>query len=293
MFRFQKHSEAQFFSKIKVATDFANTMRIYAMRFLSKVVFFKKIFILAKQLMKIILALGCMSIFAFQTACTKINPGAGAVMGAGVGAGGAALANASAPVVVGAGMAGGALGYYLATLKHAASPIEQVGGQVYQVGQYVGIEIPTDDLFEENSADLYPNASGILDALVNIVNRFPNHNILISGNTSGFYKSQYEQSLSQARAREIAAYLWSHGIDEFQSDSNHIRTLQYVGYGDYFKVASDLTNSGIRQNSRVQITLYPSQSDLVPGRKNDIAFENPGALHDENKILNYRNYKGE
>lgn len=236
----------------------------------------------------------------FQTACTSTGQNrqaAGTIMGAGVGAGGAALADASAPVIVGAGLAGGAIGYYLTTLKYAANPIEQVGGQVYQVGQYVGIEIPTDDLFEENSADLYPNASGVLNAVVNIVNRYPNHHILISGNTSGFYRSKYEQTLSQSRAREIAAYLWSHGIDEFQSDSNHIRTLQYVGYGNYFKVASDLTNSGIRQNSRVQITLYPDQSDLVPRRKNEIAFENPGALHDENRILDYKNdhpnYKGE
>lgn len=245
-------------------------------------------------------AMGLIVIFLsllFQAGCTNSfrngNP-AGAIVGAGMGAGSAAIIGAPKTAIAAAGIAGGALGYYVTTLKHDANPIEQIGGQVYQVGEFVGIELPTDEIFEENAVDIYPNANGVLDAVVTVVNRYPNHNILISGNSSGFYKPRYEQKLSQARAKQIAAYLWSHGVDEFQANSTRTRQLQYVGYGNYFKVASDLTNEGIRSNSRILITLYPNRSDLLPEKNTDVAFRNVGLLNDENIIRTYKhNYKGE
>lgn len=186
-------------------------------------------------------------------------------IGAGIGAGGVALLGGSKFAMGLAGIAGGTIGYYVTTLRYASGGILQGGGKVYKIGDYLGLYIPTDNVFEPNTADFLPQAKPILDSTVAVLKRYPNHSILISGNTSGFYRARWEQALSEKRAQKISAYLWNAGI----SQSNpylHFNRLTYVGHGDYFPLAKDLTNTGIRQNSRIQITSYPVSCDLLAGK---------------------------
>jgi len=183
-------------------------------------------------------------------------------IGAGAGAGGAALLGAPAPVVIMAGLGGGSVGYWVTTLYYQSQGVRRVGGKAYQVGELIGIYIPTDEVFAPNTDDFLPQAPAILNSAVTILQRKPNNNILISGNTSGFYRPKWEQKLSEKRAAKVAAYFWDHGISAFKNQSIDNRKLQYTGYGDYFPISSTLTNTGIRQNSRIQITSYPSKEDL-------------------------------
>ena len=205
------------------------------------------------------------------TACTY-NPfisnnhttgSAGAtVVGAGIGAGTVALLGGSKAYITLGALGGGALGYYFSTLRSDASDIILANGKVYVLGDYLGIYIPTDHLFEPNTADLLPRAHDTLDSVITVLNRKPNNNIIISGNTSGFSSYPREQALSQARAKVVAAYLWANGVSQFKFQDNDMRKLSYVGYGDYFPIASNLTNDGVRTNSRIQITSYPSGAML-------------------------------
>lgn len=204
---------------------------------------------------------------------------AAAAIGVGVGAGSAALLKAPRPAIVVAGITGGMFGYYVTTLRYAAGPIIQAGGEAYQVGNLVGIYIPTDRLFESNTADFLPQAGPILDSAADVLNRMPDNNIMISGNTSGFYRSRWEQCLSEARAKAVSAYLWSAGISEFKFQSKDLRKLNYVGHGDFFPIASTLKNEGIRTNSRIQITSYPSDHDLRIDKRST-AVHNIGAVND-------------
>lgn len=221
---------------------------------------------------------------------------AGAAIGAGVGAGGVALLGGSKPLMVLAGLGGGAVGYYVTTLRYDSGGVIQGGGQVYKVGDYIGIYIPTDSLFDSNTADFLPRAKPILDSAVTVLQRYPDNNIIISGNTSGFYRSKWEQRLSEERAKKVSAYLWNAGVNQFQEQSNDMRKLNYVGYGDYFPIASDLHNDGIRANSRIQITSYPSDCDLELDKRH-VAMRNFGAYDDTDDINNApsseRCYKGE
>lgn len=186
----------------------------------------------------------------------------GAGIGAGAGAGAVGLMGGTKPFILLGGITGGAVGYYVTTLRNAASGIMDAGGDVYELGDYVGIYIPSDQLFEPNTATFLPQAPAILDSAVTVLNRKPDNNILISGNTSGFYRPRWEQRISQRRAKAVAAYLWSNGIRQFKEDSSLVRQLRYVGYGNYYPISSDMTNSGVRQNSRIQITSYPNLADL-------------------------------
>jgi outer membrane protein OmpA-like peptidoglycan-associated protein len=206
-----------------------------------------------------------------------------AIGGAAAGVGTAAL-GAPRPLIVGASVGGMALGYYVTTLRFDAGPIYKVGGQVYAQGDYVGINIPSYKLFEANTAEFRADATPLLDSTVAVLKRYPNSNILVSGNTSGIAGHRFDQKLSQARARQVAAYLWAHGVNSFESQSIQRRRLAFVGYGDYFPIASDVKIENVQKNSRIQITAYPSRRDLQLDPMTR-AFENVGSAYDPSEEL--------
>jgi len=212
----------------------------------------------------------------------------GTAVGAGAGVGTMALLGGSKSFLVLGGLGGGAAGYYVSSMRYAASGIIQAGGQVYILGDYVGIYLPTDKVFEPNTARLTPDADIILASVASVLNRKPNNNILISGNTSGFALPQWEKKLSTKRAKAVAANLWKSGVTAFKQRENDTRKLNYVGYGNYYPIASNLTNQGIRSNSRIQITSYPCAGDLV-ATGNEKVFHNVGEMDvsdpDKDKLL--------
>lgn len=205
---------------------------------------------------------------------------AAAAAGGIVGAGGAAALGGSKTMMALAGITGAAIGYYVTTLRYESGGIIRACGQVYRVGCYTGIYIPTDRLFEPNTDELLPQSGPILDSVVTVLQRNPDNNILISGNTSGFNHARWEQQLSERRAQKVAAYLWNAGVNAFKCRSNNLRKLTYVGYGDYLPIANSYTNEGIRQNSRIQITSYPSIYDLGLGKRQH-TFNNYGSFEDD------------
>ncbi|MHB1946551.1 MAG: OmpA family protein [Gammaproteobacteria bacterium] len=201
-------------------------------------------------------------------------------IGAAAGVGTAALLGATKPTpLIGGGIVGGVIGYYVSTLRFVAGGVVQSGGQVFTLGDYASIEIPTDSIFDTNSSDFLEDAGPVLDSAVAIIQRYPNSNIIVSGNTSGFGTAKWEHKLAQARARQVSAYLWAHGISEFKFQSLHRRKMTYVGYGNYFPIANNIHNNSIRQNSRIQITLYPPASELEIIKRSH-AFNNMGALNE-------------
>ena len=202
------------------------------------------------------------------------------LLGVGVGAGSMAAIGGSKPLIAFGGLGGGAIGYYLSTLRYDSGGVIQSGGQVYTIGQRVGIYIPSDQLFEPNSAEFTPQAPAILDSAAAVLQRYPDNNILISGNTSGFGRPGWEKQLSLQRSQKVSAYLWNVGINNFKEPGNDMRKLNYVGYGDYFPISSDLTNERIRQNSRIQISSYPDSCDLQLNKQEQV-MHNIGAIDQE------------
>lgn len=226
------------------------------------------------------LALSSCTLNPFTTD-NKLTGSAGSTaVGAGIGAGVAWLVGASKPIIIGAGLGGAAVGYYVSTLRFASGGVIKGGGQVFAMGDYVAIEIPTDQLFEPNTAELLDDAGVLLDSAAEVLRRYPNDNIIISANTSGFGSAKFEHKLSEDRARQVSAYLWAHGINDFQNQSMTTRKLTYVGYGNYFPIANNIRNDSIRQNSRIQITGYPTAAQLGIDRCSK-AFNNIGALDSE------------
>lgn len=183
-------------------------------------------------------------------------------IGAIVAGGGAYAMGASKPIIAASAVGGGLFAYYISTLRFASGGIIRGGGQVYTLGDFASVNIPTDQLFDANSSDFLNDAPFILDSAVRVLKRYPDNNILVSGNTSGFGTTRWQLQLSEARARQVSAYLWAHGVSEFQGFSIKRRHLIYTGYGNFFPIANDIRNDSNRKNSRIQITAFPSSTQL-------------------------------
>jgi outer membrane protein OmpA-like peptidoglycan-associated protein len=183
----------------------------------------------------------------------------GTLVGAGIGAGSMALLNAPRPLIMAAGVGGAALGYYFTTLRFQSGGVVQAGGMVYTLGDYVTIEIPSDQLFDSNSAELLPQAEYILNSALSVLERYPDYNILVSGNTSGFGFRRDELQHSEDQARQVTTWLWAHGLNHCNGGP---RKLIYVGYGSYFPISNNIRAKGIRENNRIQITGYPTNTKI-------------------------------
>lgn len=244
--------------------------------------------------------------FTFMLSSCTFNPfttnndltgsATGVAVGAAAGAGTAALIGQttnSGPLIAG-GIVGGALGYYVSSLRFASGGVIQGGGQVFTLGDYATIEIPTDRIFDTNSDELLGDSASVLDSAVTVLRRYPDNNIMVSGNTSGFSGSKWELKLSEARARKVAAYLWAHGISQFQAQSLTTRRLTYTGFGNYFPIANNIRNDSIRQNSRIQITAYPTKTQLHL-EKHQRVFDNVGELGEtkETTTIEHANFGNE
>jgi hypothetical protein len=213
----------------------------------------------------------------FLTGCASIsntNPPTGniigPVIGGGAGAGAAALVGASKPFIAASGLLGAGLGYYLTTMDFSAHGLTAAGGKVYVLGDFVIIDIPTDNIFEVNTADFMPGTGPALDGIANVLARYPQNNIFISGNTSGFWTERFEKNMSECRAGRIAASLWRRGITNsvlvksnvMSKNDEQERRLIYIGYGDEFPVANHYHIKGMRGNSHIQIISSPRDEAL-------------------------------
>jgi outer membrane protein OmpA-like peptidoglycan-associated protein len=207
-----------------------------------------------------------------------VETAAGGIAGFGT----AAAFGTKSPVVLGlAGIGGASIGYYMSTLRYDAAGIYRAGGQVYSVGDYLTIEIPSNRIFDDNTSDLTPMGNAALRSAAKVLNRLCCQSVLVSGNSSGFGTPRLERGITEDRARVVAAFLWAQGVNNFKKISNDTRRLTYVGYGNYFPIANHITNKGIRANSRIQITAYPTKDQLLMDQKKR-AFTNIGETSDDN-----------
>jgi outer membrane protein OmpA-like peptidoglycan-associated protein len=104
-----------------------------------------------------------------------------------------------------------------------------------------------DVLFETGRADLKPEATGNLAALVTFLNSYPNRTVLIEGHTDNVGSNDANLSLSQLRADSVRAYLVGKGIGSAR--------LSASGKGEAVPVADNASAMGRQQNRRVEVII--------------------------------------
>lgn len=99
--------------------------------------------------------------------------------------------------------------------------------------------------FEFDSARLRPDAIVILDEAVMVLNRRKDINMDIVGHTCSIGTAQYNQGLSERRARSVYDYLVNHGIAADR--------LTTQGFGEMRPAFSNATRDGRAKNRRVEL----------------------------------------
>jgi len=99
--------------------------------------------------------------------------------------------------------------------------------------------------FDFDRATIRPDASVILDEAASILNENSDVQVEVGGHTDAVGTDEYNQGLSERRARAVADYLIEKGVSASR--------LGTAGYGESKPVADNGTADGRAQNRRVEL----------------------------------------
>jgi OOP family OmpA-OmpF porin len=91
--------------------------------------------------------------------------------------------------------------------------------------------------FDFDKATLRPDAVAILDQAVEILGNHPQMRVEVAGHTDSIGTEQYNQGLSDRRARAVYDYLTSHGVDPGRMSGP-------TGYGELRPIAPNTNEDG-------------------------------------------------
>ncbi|MFH0736733.1 MAG: OmpA family protein [bacterium] len=207
-----------------------------------------------KKLSNIIL-ISSLVLSVFVYGCSASNAVKGGVIG-GVGGGlvGGIIGHYAGNTVVGAiigaavgGTAGALIGNYMD--KQAEEMQNDIAGaQIERVGEGIKITFDSGILFATNSSALQPEAKTNINKLAVILKKYPDTNILVTGHTDSDGTEQYNQSLSEKRAKAVSDYTEIQGVPSSR--------FSVVGLGENEPVASNDTEDGKLTNRRVEIAIF-------------------------------------
>ena len=205
---------------------------------------------------KINILLVCTVLFSvFVMGCALNNKIKGGAIGAGAGgaAGGLighAAGNTALGAIIGAAV-GGTAGVLIGnTMDKRAEEMRRdiANAKIERIGEGIKITFDSGILFQTNSSKLEPAVMSSIESLAMILNKYPDTNVLIEGDTDDTGTEEYNQALSERRAKSVADYAKSRGVA-----GSRIST---VGLGESNPVNSNTSEFGRQQNRRVEVAIF-------------------------------------
>lgn len=162
------------------------------------------------------------------------------------------LGNTTLGVIIGAAV-GGTAGVLIGNhMDKQAEEIEKIDGvTVYRVGEGIALKFDSGILFGFDSSTLRSEAKANIYKLADILKKYPDSNILIAGHTDSDGAEQYNQQLSERRAKAVSDYTMMQGISSSR--------LSIVGLGENEPIATNSTESGKQLNRRVEIAIFANE----------------------------------
>ncbi len=206
-----------------------------------------------------VVALSCVALlFASVTGCSwsnKMKGGtAGAVAGGAVGAAiGHAAGNTALGAILGAAVGGTAGALIGRNMDKQAEEMQAdlAGAKVERVGEGIKITFDSGILFAIDSSELQPTAKTNIEALSRVLNKYPDTNVLVEGDTDATGSEEHNQKLSERRAQAVADYQKQLGVVPSR--------ITTIGLGETNPVADNNTEEGRRLNRRVEIAIFANE----------------------------------
>lgn len=184
---------------------------------------------------------------------TAIGVGGGAAVGAGIGA---LAGNTALGAVLGAavgGTAGALIGKKMDKQKKEleATLPEETKIETVNNGEALKVTFDSGILYATNSSTLSEASKSALHNFSNSLKANMDTNVKIVGFTDSTGKVDYNQTLSEKRAKSVYDYLMYQGISTDR--------MIYEGRGVHDPVATNDTPEGRSLNRRVEIVILPSE----------------------------------
>lgn len=190
-----------------------------------------------------------------STGCSWNKAAKGGAIGAGAGgAVGAVIGHQSGNTAVGAiigAAVGGATGAIIGNeMDKRAAEIraDLEGARIERIGEGIKITFDSGLLFDFDKSDLRPQAQTNIANLAEILNKYPDTDIVVEGDTDNVGTAEYNVLLSDRRATSVA----NHMVNLDVSGSR----ITKIGLGETNPVASNDTDAGRQLNRRVEVAIF-------------------------------------
>lgn len=190
-----------------------------------------------------------------------IGAGAGGVVGGVIGA---QSDNTILGTIIGAaigGAAGAAIGRYM-DMQAEELQKDLKGAKVERVGEGIRITFDTGILFDVDSYELKEPAKANIKELAETLKKYDDTNVLIEGHTDDTGSDEHNQTLSEKRAKAVAAFAKLNGIA-----ASRIAT---EGYGEKQPVAENTSEGGRQKNRRVEIAIIANKKLKKAAEKGEL-----------------------
>lgn len=194
---------------------------------------------------------------------SKTQKGAiiGAAGGAAIGAGvGKAAHNTALGAIIGAtvgGVTGGIIGKQMD--KEAKEIARIPGADVKRVGEGINVTFESGVLFAVDQSTISPAAQTKIKDLANVFSKYQDSYILIEGHTDASGSAEHNLTLSEQRAKAVAAYL--------QAQNVAVNRIKTAWYGETQPKVPNVTEANKAQNRRVEFAIYANEALIEKAKK--------------------------
>jgi outer membrane protein OmpA-like peptidoglycan-associated protein len=144
------------------------------------------------------------------------------------------------------GAAGAYIGHYMD--KQAAEMRRDLeGAKVERVGEGIKITFDSGLLFDVDKWDLRDTSRENITKLANILNKYPDTNVLVEGHTDSTGPDDHNLTLSKQRAESVTSFMAQLNVSS--------RRFSMTGYGEAQPIATNETPEGRQQNRRVDVAI--------------------------------------
>jgi len=158
--------------------------------------------------------------------------------------------------IVGTGigaLAGGAIGAYMDRQEQELRRrTAGTGVAIERRGDQLILTIPSGITFAFDRYDVQPQFRPTLDKVAEVLGEYPQTMIDIYGHTDSVGSDAYNQTLSENRARAVAAHLNARGVQQVRMAAR--------GFGETQPVADNAFEDGRAANRRVEIRIVPVEA---------------------------------